>query len=190
VATTRKAMGTIQSAQADPDLLTSLLSSRSESEAAVAFSLLRYSLSERELMQIANLREVIRLLPTGPFRAGESLEILERASTYEFTGRSYRRVFDSAKGVFGVEFLGVDHYCRGIVIHTPRGRKLLSGTDWAIVDASLLPLIVEHRILLDAILEALELLGCSLAPSIYVTVDDFMSEHGGTIVSQTFGPPF
>jgi hypothetical protein len=183
-------MRTLESVNADPELLTSLLSSRSETEAAVAFSLLRYSMSERELVQIANLREIIRLLPTGPFRAGESLELLERAGGYEFTGRSYRRAFESSSGVFGVEFLGVDHACRGIVIHTPRGRKTLAGNDWEIVNDSLLPLLVEHRILLDAILEALELLGCALAPPIYVTADDFMAEHRADTLHDTIGGLF
>ena len=183
-------MRSIQSSQADPDLLNSLLSSRSESEAAVAFSLLRYSISEPELVQLANLREIIRLLPTSPFRTGESLEILERTASYECTGRSYRRAFESAKGVFGVEFVGTDHACRGIAIHTPCGRKMLVGNDCEIVDESLLPLIIEHRILLDAILEALEMLGCALVPPIYLSADDFIAEHCVVDVRNTFGGPF
>jgi hypothetical protein len=190
VARTRRAMKTLGAANADPELLASLLSSRSESEAAVAFSLLRYTLSEHELVQIANLREIICLLPTGPFRTGESLEILQRAGGYESTGRSYRRAFDSAGGVFGIEFLGANHSCRGIVIHTPRGRRALTGNDRTVVDEGLLPLIVDHRILLDAILEALSLLGSPLAPPIYLTADDFIAERGSATVRDTLGGLF
>ena len=190
MATTRRAMRTIESAKADPELVSSLLSSKSDAEASVAFSLLKYSLSDRELLQIANLREVLQLLPTGPFRTGDSLELLQRAGGYEFTGRSYRRAFDSASGVFGVEFAGQDHFCRAILIHTPSGRLPLVGSDCATVDDSLLPLLVQHGILLDAILEALELLGCPLAPRIYVTTDDFLAEHQAESLRETLGGLF
>ena len=181
----------IEAAQADPDLVASVLSSASDAEASVAFSLLRYSMSDRELLQIANLREVLRLLPTRPFRTGESLELLERAGSYEYTGHSYRRAFDSAGGgVFGVEFAGEGHSCRAIVIHTPHGRFPLAETDEATVNESLLPLLVRHGILLDAILEALELLGCPLAPTIYVTPDDFLAEHCDDSMRETLGGLF
>jgi len=190
VATTRRAMGTIESAKADPELLTSLLSSRSESEAAVAFTLLRYSLSESDLMRLANLREIVRLLPTAAFRSGEGLEMLERAGGYEYTGRSYRRAFESAQGVFGVEFIGGGHDCRGVVVHTPRGRQALVGDERCIVKPKLLTLIVDHRILLDAIIEALELLGSPLAPPIYVSAEDFLAEHRVATMRDTFGGLF
>jgi hypothetical protein len=179
-------MRTIGSAKADPELLASLLSARSDAEATVAFSLLRYSLSERELIEMANLREVIRLLPTEPFRTGDSLEMLERVGSYEATGRSYRRAFDSTAGVFGVEFLGTGHACRGIVIHTPSGRLPVVSTDWVIIDRQVLALLIEHRIVLDAILEGLELLGCALVPPIYVTSHDFVAEHAATAAREAF----
>ena len=190
MATTRRAMRAIESAQADPELVASLLSSKSDAEASVAFSLLRYSVTDRDLLQIANLRGVLQLLPTGAFRTGESLELSERAGGYESTGRSYRRAFDSSSGVFGVEFVGQDHSCRAIMIHTPRGRIPLVGTDRATVDEALVPMLVQHGILLDAILEALELLGSSLTPSIYVTSDDFLAEHRSENIRDTLGGLF
>jgi hypothetical protein len=170
-------MQTIEAAHADPELLASLLSAKSDAEASVAFALLRDTLSDRELIEIANLRELLNEVPTEPFRTGESLEILERAANYEFTGRSYRRVFDSSHGVFGVEFLGKVRVCEGIVVHTPQGRRKLTSAGEARMDESLLTLLVGHGILLDAILEALELLGSPLDPPIYVTADDFVAEH-------------
>jgi len=42
----------------------------------------------------------------------------------------------------------------------------------------MLALFITHGILLDALLEALALLGCPLQPAIYLTADDFLAEHG------------
>lgn len=190
VATTRRVMQTIGSAHADSELVTALLAANSEAEATMAFALLRDALSERELIEIANLRELLIEVPTGPFRTGESLEILERAGGYEFTGRSYRRVFDSSQGVFGIEFLGEVRDCGGIVVHTPAGRCPLCAVGETRIDESVLPLLVRHGILLDAILEALELLGSPLDPTIYVTADDFVAEHGASPMREAFGDLF
>ena len=183
-------MHTIEAAHADPELLASLLSANSDAEATVAFALLRDALTDRELIEIANLRELLNELPTEPFRTGESLEILQRAGGYEFTGRSYRRVFDSSQGVFGLEFLGEVRDCEGIVVHTPQGRRKLCSAGEARIDESLLPLLVDHGILLDAILEALELLGSPLDPPIYVTADDFVAEHSACTMSAAIGDLF
>lgn len=184
-------MQTIEAAHASSELVASLLSAKSEAEATMAFTLLRDALSDRELIEMANLRELLSELPTEPFRTGESLEILERAAGYEFTGRSYRRVFEGSQGgVFGIEFLGRVRDCEGIVVHTPQGRRALGSVDEAHIDESLLPLLVEHRILLDAILEALELLGSPLDPAIYVTAEDFVAEHGASTMREAIGDLF
>jgi hypothetical protein len=186
MATTRKVMRTIESVKADSELLASLLSARSDSEVAVAFTLLRYSLSDPELLQLANLREILRVLPTEPFRTGQGMEILERSARYESTGRSYRRSFESSRGgVFGVEFLGEGHFCTGIVIHTPTHRWALAGDGHSTIHEALIPLLVKHGILLDAILEALELLGMPLSPTIYVSADDFIAECGRGAARET-----
>lgn len=190
MASTRRVMQTIESAHADSELVASLLSARSESEATVAFTLLRGSLSDCELLQIANLRELLAELPVGSFRTGESLEMLERVGGYEFTGRSYRRIFDSPHGVFGVEFLGQVRECEGIVVHTPAGRQALQPCADASIDGPLLSLLVGHGILLDAVLEALELLGSPLDPPIYVTADDFVAEHGAHTMCEAIGDLF
>jgi hypothetical protein len=185
MATTRKVMRTIESAEADSELLASLLSARSDSEVAVAFTLLRYSLSDAELLQMVNLREILRVLPTEPFRTGQGMEILERGASYESTGRSYRHSFESSQGVFGVEFLGGGHFCQGIVIHTPTHRWPVAGDGHSTLSEALIPLLVEHGILLDAILEALELLGMPLSPTIYVSADDFIAERGSAAARET-----
>ena len=177
VADTRRVMRTIQSVQADPELVTAFLAARSSAEATVAYAVLRETLPDCEMLQLANLRALIGELPVGPFRTGESLDILERAAGYEFTGRSFRRIFDSRRGVFGLEFLGAVRECEGIAVHTPAGRRMLVGSEDEQIDEAILPLLVDHAILLDAILEALGLLGCPLEPSIYVSIDDFALEN-------------
>jgi hypothetical protein len=183
-------MQTIESVNADPELVMSLLSARSDAEAAVAFALLRDVLNDHDLLEIVNLRELLNELPAGPFRTGESLEILARAGRYEFTGRSYRRVFDSSLGVFGIEFMGRVRDCEGIVVHTPLGRHPLSSVGDKRVEESMLTLLFTHGILLDAILEALELLGSPLDPPIYVTTEDFVAEHGAQMMSEAMGDLF
>jgi hypothetical protein len=139
---------------------------------------------------LANLRELLHELPAGPFRTGESLEILERAGGYEDTGRSYRKMFDSSQGVFGVEFLGCANDCGGILIHTPAGRRTLSGGEAATIDEVLVPLLVDHGIVIDAVLEALELLGSQLDAAIYVSTDDFLAEHGAAAAREAFDELF
>jgi hypothetical protein len=183
-------MQAIENANADSELVTSLLSSRSDTEAVVAFTLLRGTISDRELLMIANLRALLQELPGGPFRTGESLEILERAAGYENTGRSYRRAFESSQGVFGVEFLGAANDCGGIRIHTLAGRRAFAGSETATLDEAIVPLLVDHGILLDAVLEALELLGSPLDPKIYVTVDDFLAENGAAAAREAFDDLF
>jgi hypothetical protein len=190
VATTRRIMRTLGAANADFELVSSLLSATSDAEATVAFTLLRDTLTDRELIEVANLRELLNELPTEPFRTGESLDMLERAGGYEFTGRSYRRLFDSSQGVFGIEFLGKVRDCEGIVVHTPQGRRKLASAGATRIDESLLPLLVDHGILLDAILEALEILGSPLDPPIYVTADDFVAEHGANTMREAIGSLF
>ena len=187
---TRRVMQAIERSGADTELVTSLLTTRSDADAVVAFTLLRGTIGERELLMIANLRGLLQELPSGPFRTGTSLEMLERAAGYENTGRSYRHVFDSSQGVFGVEFLGSANDCGGILIHTLAGRRVFSGSETATIDEALVPLLVDHGTLLDAVLEALELLGSPLDPAIYVTDDDFLAEHGAAAARDTFGELF
>jgi hypothetical protein len=170
-------MYAIESSQADLDLVATLLSSRSSAEAAIAFSLLRGTISDSELVTLANLRSLVSEIPDPPFRTGESLELLERAGHYEYTGRSYRRMFESSHGVFGIEFLGENHSCDGIVVHTATSRYTLKSHHGDSVDEAQLALFVNHSILLDAVIEALKLLGCQLDPMLYVSADDFVSEH-------------
>jgi hypothetical protein len=190
MASTRIVMRAIEDGNADPDLVQSLLVSHSDSEAAIAFSLLRGTISDANLVAIANVREVLRVLPGGPFRSGESLEILEKVGGYENTGYSYRRVFESPHGVFGVEFIGESNSCDEIAIHTPAARYTLARPQGEALDSALVPSLIRHGVLLDAILEALELLGSPLDATIYMTPDDFLVEHGAGAARDVFSELF
>ena len=190
MASTRMIMHAIEDAHADPELVSSLLVSQSDSEAAVAFSLLRGAISDRDLVAIVNLREVLLELPSGRFRTGASLEMLARIGDYESTGYSYRRLFESPHGVFGLEFIGESNCCDEIVIHTPSGRRSLAHPEGEGLDAALMPILVQHGVLLDAVLEGLTLLGSPLDPTIYMTPDDFLVEHGAGAARDMFSELF
>ena len=189
MADTRRAMHALEGFDADPELVQSLLVSDSASEATIALTLMRGTVDEHELLMLANLREILQELPPTPFRTGEALELLARAGDYEDTGRSYRRLFETSAGVFGIEFVGRGHLCSDIAIHTPAARRSLRSPDGTL-DGDLLGPFVRHGILLDALLEALELLGWPLDPTIYLTVDDFVAEHGAATVSEALGELF
>jgi hypothetical protein len=182
-------MHVLEGSEADVDLVESLLVAGSPAEATIAFTLLRGTIDESKLLMLANLREVLAVLPSVPFRTGEALDVLSRAGGYEDTGRSYRRLFETDAGVFGVEFVGCAHECSEIAIHTPQARRSLR-TDEGELDGHMLPLFVKHGILLDAVLEALGLLGLPMEPPIYLTVDDFLAEHGAEAASAAMGELF
>jgi len=187
---TRRAMRVITASHADPELVAALLSSVSAADAAVSFSLLRGAIPDEALITLVNLREVLFEIPEAPFRVGEDLEMLARAGGYEDTGRSYRRCLESASGVFGLEFMGRDRYCEGIFVHTPAWRMQLGPHGEYRLDAEMIELFVNQRIVLDALLEALELLGVPLSPEIYVNADDFLAEHGAAAATEAFDELF
>lgn len=191
MASTRKAMHAIEASQVDLDLVSDLLSSTTDADAVIAFTLLRGQIEDCHLLMLVNLRELILELPPAPFRSGEDLSILEKAGGYEDSGRSYRRVFESSHGVFGIEFLGRDRLCDGIVVRTPTLRYWLSGgEDRLAIDATALNLFVHHGVLLDAVFEGLELLGCPLDPKIYVTAEDFVVEHRAAAAGEALAALF
>ena len=189
MADTRRAMHVLEGSGADAELVESLLVSESNGEATIAFTLLRGTVDQGELLMLANIREVLRELPSPPFRTGEELDVLSRAGSYEDTGRSYRRLFEAEPGVFGVEFVGRGHECSDIAIHTPEARRSLRTREGS-VDRRMLALFVRHGILLDAVLEALALLGWPMEPIIYLSADDFLADHGAAAASEAIDELF
>jgi hypothetical protein len=190
MADTCRAMHVITASDADPELVEALLSAVSDAEAVVAFSLLRSTIPDDDLLMLANLREVLFELPESPFRTGDDLQLLARGGEYEDTGRSYRRLFESGHGVFGLEFVGSGMRCEGIFVHTPACRMQLKAAGRFRLDPEMITLFARHRVLLDALLEALALLGIPLCPPIYVSVDDFLAEHGAAAATEAFSQLF
>jgi hypothetical protein len=190
MASTRRIMHVIEGSKADADLVADVLGARSEADSAMAFTLLREALPEDELLMLANLRAILAEMPDPPFRAGNELAILERAGGYEDTGRSCRKLFLSGDRVFGVEFVGRGSECEGIFVHTPSGRFAFGGDEVRVVDEVMVALLADNAIVLDAIIEALELLEWPLEPAIYLTADDFLAEHGAAAASSAIGVLF
>lgn len=187
---TRRVIRTIEVEDRDIDLVEMLLTSRSDAEAVMAYSLLRETFDETQLVALANLREIIAELPETPFVTGEGLDVLERVAGYESTGRSYRKMFAEAEDVSGLEFLGEGTDCEGVVIYTTTARFYLHGDSRSRIDHSMLAVLVEHEELLDHVLEGLQLLGCPLEPRIYLTVSDFPIEHAAAAAGQALGELF
>ena len=183
-------MYALETADVDIDLATSLVASASDTEAVIALSLLRDTLSDSQLVLLANLRELLTELPDAPFRAGHGLELLARVGRYEDTGRSYRRMFESSHGVFGLEFLGRGKTCLGILVHTPASRFMLRGDESSRFDSETMEVLVNHATLLDAVIEAIELLGMPLDPKIYLSVDDFLAEKSAAAAKDSFALMF
>jgi hypothetical protein len=182
-------MHVLQGSDADSELVRSVLVADSDAEATIALTLLRGTIDDPELLMLANLRAVLSELPPVPFRTGEALDMLGRAGGYEATGRSYRRLFETDAGAFGVEFVGHEHSCYDIAVHTPDARRSLRTADGAL-EETMLELFVQHSILLDALLEVLGILGWPLEPSIYLTFEDFLSEHSAATASEAIGELF
>lgn len=190
MATTRRAMHFLQDEHLDLDLASTLVSTKSDPDALYAFSLLRGTTSDSHLLMLANLRELLLEMPQCPFRASGDLDILARAAHYEDTGHSYRRRFESDHGVFGLEFVGRGNACQGVLVHTPAHRFELYGDGPHELNAETLAIFTNHAILLDAAIEALELLGWGLVPKIYLSVDDFYAEYAAAAAQRAFDELF
>jgi hypothetical protein len=183
-------MHALTSSCADAELTAALLSAESDADAVYAFSLLRGTIPDDHLLMLANLRELLSEVPQMPSWVAEDLDLLERVGGYEDTGRSYRRRFETIRGAFGLEFVGRTKLCEGIYVHTPSGRYLLTGTHGYRLDARVIGLFVSERIMFDALLEAFALLGYPMSPTIYLTADDFLAEHGAAAVADALGDTF
>lgn len=187
---TCRAMDMLAATKADMDVVGVLLGASSDAEAAIAFMLLRQTFPEKALVLLANLREIIRELPETPFLTGAGLEMLTSVREYEHTDRSYRRLFESEHGIYGLEFIGQGKLCEAIVAHTATSRFVLVGDEEPVVDPVVLNVLVNHPHLLDEVLESLQLLGWPLEPKIYLTCDDFLAEHAAAAASEAFGELF
>lgn len=180
MAHTQRALEQLEAERADLGLVETLLASRSDSEALLAYASLRGTLRDRSLVMLANIREVIREIPDAPFPTGTGMDALI-AADYEFTGHSYRSLFESDHGIFGLEFVGGGTLCEAILVHTVTSRYTLHGNVESSLTPEILAVMVNHNRLLDELLEGIQLLGIPLDPEIYVEVEDFPREHAGKL---------
>lgn len=187
---TQRVLSIVDMKQGDFDLTETLLTSRSPADALLAYSMLRATHPVLPLVMFANLREIIAELPETPFGTGDGMEVLAQTAGYEFTGRSYRRLFETGSALFGLEFLGDGKLCEGIVVHTATSRLVLRGDEDSVIDHALVAALVNQPTLLDAILEALQVLEHPLEPRIYLTVDDFIDEYASSAASSAFADTF
>jgi len=187
---TRRVFDMLENLVADPDLVRALLTSRSTSRARSAYTALRAAVPDGALVMLANLREVIAEIPETPFLTGHPIEGLEHLGDYERCEHSYRRVFESERGVFGLEFMGEGTNCEAIVVHTASERFALGGDVDSIIDQRVYRAALEHRTLVDEVLRALQVLGVPLDPRVYVSVDDFSAEYAAASVDDMFSSLF
>lgn len=170
-------MHVLEDEHIDLELASTLVSARVDADALIAFSLLRGTTSDAHLVMLANLRELLLVMPEAAFHTACDLDILSRGCDYEDTGRSYRRRFESDHGVFGLEFMGRGNYCEGVLVHTPASRFELYGHGYHELNAETLAIFANHAILLDAVIDGLEQLGWPLEPKIFLGVEDFIAEY-------------
>lgn len=171
------------------ELASTLLTAESDGEAVISYSLLRTQLPERDLVTLANLRDLIGILPAPPFCPPIGLEVLG-FSGYESTGRSMRRLFESDHGLFGIEFSGVEQLCEGVSVLTTAGRFALHRGSESTLDETMFQVFVKHELLYTSIAEAASLLGLGIAQRAYAGVDDFPSAHAAAAAGEAFGELF
>ncbi len=183
---TRRVFDMVETLAADPDLVRTLLISRSPHAAGAAYSALRGTIADGALLMLANLREVIAEIPETPFLTGHPIEVLEQLGGYTRRGRSYRRSFESEQGVFALEFDGQSTECESIVIATGPRRLTFAGDMESLIDEDVLSVALEQHGLVDEILRALQTLGVPLDPRVFVSPDDFTAEPAAGSVDEMF----
>lgn len=161
----------------DAELVRTLLNATSPIEVNLALALLRQSVAEEDLVRLVNLREILADVPTPPFTSGVELGVLARVLGYERTERSWRTFVEVPQGVCGLEFIGDGNAVGGIVMHTLEGRVVLHGSADSILSPAALEVLMRHRELADALLDALRELGMPIAPHFYLSMDDYLAEH-------------
>lgn len=171
------------------ELAATLLTTPSDAEAVLAYSLLRPSLAESQLVALANLRELIALLPAPPFCPPVELETLG-FSAYESTGHSMRRLFESDHGIFGIEFTGLGSLCSGASVLTTSSRFSLHPDSESALDETMLEVFMNHELVFDVIADAASLLGLGFPSRPYTDVDDFPATHAAAAAGQAFGELF
>ena len=176
--TTRTDIAHLLTASPEAELARMVVNARSAAEMQLALGVLRAELPESELLDLANVRESLADIPVPVFRTGAELSILERAAGWECEGRSFRTERSSGAGLFGLEFVGDGNAVEEMAVWADGGRLVLHGEDSGeFVSQPVLDLMFEHDTLLDAVVEALRLLGVGYLPRFHMSLEEFTLEN-------------
>lgn len=165
------------------ELLAIIMTAETDAEALIALSLLRSEVPDEQVLNLLNLRELVRSLPAAAMVLPLNLEVLA-GDAYEYTGHSMRRAFEGAAGPFGLEFVGQSNVCDRIVLHTAGGLYEITGGQHADPCAHVLRFIVADDRLYDALAEAIASLGLTTPPERISQVDAFAKSHAAAAATE------
>lgn len=158
------------------DLFRVLLNSTSAAEANLALSLLSETVPEKPLVTAANLREVLRALPSSPFAMRVDEATLARTALLE------RRIAAFGKQLpDGIEIVvtTAGNLVLDLIIKH-RGEKYFwtpipMNDDY--VNPQIVDLLVESTWLLDEIIEIVKCMGLVFNPKFYLSLEDWHMEY-------------
>lgn len=169
------------------DLVRTLVSSRSETEANLALALLRDSVPDSGLVEMTNLRETLAELPAPPFAVSSEIDMLGRVLDWEVGPHSARKAFDSDEGVFGIEVFGEGNRVDRVLLLTVQGSADLHGTEHDLLDPAAVDLLLHYGSIADRLIEALLVLGFAFTPRFYLSVSDYVMENARTAAAELGG---
>ncbi len=177
---------------ADPDLVRVLLNATSWVEANLAAELLTKSVSEKELVTLANVREVVKELPRCPVSMGVDFERLARIWELEREDSAWVRSFNDSVGSFSIVLLGDGNCCYDIVVRVDE-RTLMwmpRNRDDDFLNPEIVDLALERPAILGAVIELVEAMGLTFYPLFYMSLEDWRQEYACDVfdeVLQGFG---
>ncbi len=177
--TLRTDIAHLLTASSDAELARTVVNARSTAEMQLALGVLRAGHSERELLDLANVRESLAEIPLPVFRAGAELSILERAAGWKREGRLFRTECTSASGVFALEFVGDGNAVEEMAVRAGGERIVVNEFDAdEFVSQQVLDLMFEHDTgLFNTFVEALRLLGVGYLPRFHMSLEEFTLEN-------------
>lgn len=158
------------------DLLRVLLNATSPTEANLALDVLRATMSEKELVQACNLREVIRSLPTSPFAMRVDEETLARTVGFKRRMAAMGRQLPD-----GIELAitTAGNLVLDVIIRS-EGEKYfwnpIPVTD-DFVHNEVLDFVVQSDHLLKAMIEMTTAMGVVFNPKFYLSLEDWQLEY-------------
>jgi hypothetical protein len=158
------------------DLLRVMLNSTSAAEANLALEVLRHSIPARPLVAAANLREVLRALPSTPFTMRVDEATLARIGGFE------RRIAAMGKRLdpeVEVVITTAGNLVLDIIIKHRDQKHFWNPVPITddYVGSAVLDLIVMHDSLLDTMIETATTMGVVFNPKFYLSLDDWHLEY-------------